>query len=857
MKKNVKKILTTSLIASFALTTALGVSVFAMPKAEADFSDFTMDTGAGVRMDTPTGIRFTANVGEKTRASLENATNVTFGMLIAPNMGDDGVLTLDDVTDDSIKAKNLVTAVWSDGATSYAETTSYKYNGAIVGGETVDFPKDKYATALNAVGYVTYTIDDVTTTEYTTSTANRSLAQAASNSLANGIADPNGVLSGIVSEVVDSVSFADETIEMTLNATKVESATVSASADVDTSVLTVTYQSNNPSVATVDIYGNVTAKSEGNATITATVGNATDTLDVVVEGSTTLLNDCAAVGSVGRTAWGWPTTTTSNDSLTTVETSAPVGVPAKYAGSSTNSNYTSQQAMVNSGHTDGRAVPAFEISSFFNNIESYDDKDYIGIWVYVEATSDALWDSYFTVSKGVPHSANSAYTATNQKQFPYADKIPTNTWTMLKIPVSSIRTAMATNTNVDAYDTLVLDLRFGGNTGKVYYYAVDVYPWELLNDCADTATVTDTTWNNGNAPQTMAVSEVGYPDASVYTGNAISKNVMKQKIHMGGNLCQSYTAFKLPTLFDNIADMDMNDYIGIWMYYQSTSDTMIDSVLAYTSVGRPFTSYTSCGTTANNSNCLPTNQWVMVKIGVDEIRASMSKNATLAFDTLSIEVRSTKYTSSAEYVYFYSVDAYEVEDNGIFALNTCDSTSKTSMSAWNNTNSNAVVSTAPVGVPTDYAGAKTGTNYIEQTIFVKSQNKLAQHIPTFSIPTLCGNLAYLEDTDYLGLWVYAEAPEGTTTSQQLFVGLSTELTAPNNATSSAGTYKQTALSEQVATNTWTMIKIPISTIRSLVDANPSIAFTFLYIDYRVNTVYYDSAESEKMYLYALDLYTGA
>ena len=41
MKKNIKKSLTASLIATFALTTALGVSVFAMPKAEADFSDFT------------------------------------------------------------------------------------------------------------------------------------------------------------------------------------------------------------------------------------------------------------------------------------------------------------------------------------------------------------------------------------------------------------------------------------------------------------------------------------------------------------------------------------------------------------------------------------------------------------------------------------------------------------------------------------------------------------------------------------------------------------------------------------------------------------------------------------------------
>ncbi|MBR2023080.1 MAG: Ig-like domain-containing protein [Clostridia bacterium] len=277
MKKSTKKILMTSVLASFALTTALGVSVFAMPKAEADFSDFTMDAGAGVRMDTPTGIRFTSNVGEKTRASLENATNVTFGMLIAPNMGDDNKLTLDDVSDENIKAKNLVTAVWSDGATSYADTTTYKYYGAIVGGETVDFPEEKYTTALNAVGYVKYTVDSVEYVEYTTSTANRSLAQAAANSLANGVTDTNGVLSGVVDTVVpDALSVgAVEAMEYGAKTTLTAEGTQG---------LAVIWSSDNTEVATVDkLTGEVTAVGIGTAEITATLGTRTATTTVSVQ----------------------------------------------------------------------------------------------------------------------------------------------------------------------------------------------------------------------------------------------------------------------------------------------------------------------------------------------------------------------------------------------------------------------------------------------------------------------------------------------------------------------------------------------------------------------------------------------
>ncbi|MBR6703674.1 MAG: hypothetical protein IKL76_03845 [Clostridia bacterium] len=272
MKKNIKKILTTSLIASFALTTALGVSVFAMPKAEADFSDFTMDTGAGVKMDEATGIRFTANVGEKTQASLENATNIVFGTLIAPTLGSDNQLTLDDVTDANVKAKNLVTAVWTDGAESYADSETKKYNGAIVGDAEHVFPEEDYVTVLNAVGYVTYTVDDVTTTEYTTNTANRSLAQAVANSVANGVEDTSGFLEKVLG--LTGVDIEKESVDMVVGGKE----TVATSTYTQAGIV---WDSTDKNVATVE-NGVIMAVGKGTATVSVTLGDYTDSISVNV-----------------------------------------------------------------------------------------------------------------------------------------------------------------------------------------------------------------------------------------------------------------------------------------------------------------------------------------------------------------------------------------------------------------------------------------------------------------------------------------------------------------------------------------------------------------------------------------------
>lgn len=342
MKKNIKKILTVSCIASFALTVALGVGVFAIPKAEADFSDFTMDAGAGVRMDNPTGIRFTANVGAKTKASLENATDVTFGMLIAPTLGSDGKLTLDDVSDTSVKAKNLVTAVWSDGSTDWTAQTAVGYNGAIVGGEAVDFPVDKYTTALNAVGYVTYTVDDVTTTAYTKSTASRSLAQAVANALANGVVDTNGFLADVLDE-------ANVTIEVTETLNMLVGRTETLVATTSPANCGVIWSSDNDSIVTVDKKGVVTAIAKGETTVTATLGNQVATTTITV-------NEYVERGG-SELVWGTHKNLTSTYAQTTDQVSGRTGV-YKYA--PIDAGWNDKLMVYESGHSLG----GVNVSSF-------------------------------------------------------------------------------------------------------------------------------------------------------------------------------------------------------------------------------------------------------------------------------------------------------------------------------------------------------------------------------------------------------------------------------------------------------------------------------------------------------------
>ncbi len=190
------------------------------------------------------------------------------------------------------------------------------------------------------------------------------------------------------------------------------------------------------------------------------------------------VNDFTSITTVGRSAWGW-----TDGPNTTLETAEPVGSPQDYGydGPLTKTEYISQTQIARAG----RVLPAFKATSLFENVATLADNDYVGLWIYYEANSAQFIDanSSVSISEGSPHSGDSnptTYKTTNVK-LPYL--IPTNVWTMLKIPVGTIRGLIAGKPTTGEgkainYDTIGFDLRGdaeGSATNKVYYYSMEFY----------------------------------------------------------------------------------------------------------------------------------------------------------------------------------------------------------------------------------------------------------------------------------------------------------------------------------------------------------------------------------------------
>lgn len=191
------------------------------------------------------------------------------------------------------------------------------------------------------------------------------------------------------------------------------------------------------------------------------------------------VNDFTSVASVGKSAWGW-----TDGPNTTLETSQPVGLPHAYGydGPLTKTEYISQTQIAQAG----RVLPAFKATSLFDNLDSLNDDDYLGLWVYYEANNAVAIasSSSINIAEGSPHSGDSNPTTYKTTSVALTQLIPTNTWAMLKIPVSTIRSLIAGKPTTGEgktihYNTIGFDLRGdatgGSATNKVYYYSMELY----------------------------------------------------------------------------------------------------------------------------------------------------------------------------------------------------------------------------------------------------------------------------------------------------------------------------------------------------------------------------------------------
>lgn len=234
----------------------------------------TMKEGASIRYFAPMGIRFVTEISLADYGTIVSVDkNAEFGTLIIPTE----VLGNTQITAENYKnldAELIVTETW------LADTeTTKSYAGALVGTETSDgnyenFPVEFYDCELTAVSYCAYD----GTVIFAENPQTYSMAYTASALLAEGKTDP------FLLEITDSVlseglAFGADSYTLTVGETA-ETTLVSGGAEV---TLKAVYESDNEEAVAVDENGTLTAKAAGSATIKATIGNKTASVQVTAE----------------------------------------------------------------------------------------------------------------------------------------------------------------------------------------------------------------------------------------------------------------------------------------------------------------------------------------------------------------------------------------------------------------------------------------------------------------------------------------------------------------------------------------------------------------------------------------------
>ncbi len=253
------------LLSVFAFT---GSSLLSTQRAKAseglDLSSFVLNDAASIRTDEPCGIRFEGSISQNQYSSLPD--NAVIGVLIKPTQLVDGELDLEEND-----VENVVIERWKDDST----TQTKKFFAALVGGETLSFPKEFYNESISARAYVKYTDNEQIEHIKLSDTVNRSIAYVAGAALADGMTEDTTFIKSIVDDSIESVSFEKETYVLGVG---------------DAINLKLVGDNGIPAIFTCDSNcsisnGVLTANSVGDCTVTATLGTTTTTATVKVLGS--------------------------------------------------------------------------------------------------------------------------------------------------------------------------------------------------------------------------------------------------------------------------------------------------------------------------------------------------------------------------------------------------------------------------------------------------------------------------------------------------------------------------------------------------------------------------------------------
>ena len=253
-----KKVLGLAAIVFVATLSFGAIGINASASEPVETAKFEMVAGAQVRTTDPSGIRFLTDVNETYKTELAKTYSTeTYTWVWGTE------LTFTDVEENSWTV-DAVTEKWLDNDTRWYTTL-------------VGIPDTDYLTEITAESYVKiYDAENTLVDTKTVSNAQtRSIAYSASWALNAGCDDD--ILYDYTKAIPNTSVELDKESESVVAGTEIQ-----LNANAQPAGYGVAWRSSDTSVATVDKNGKVTAINAGEAIITATLGNATDSYQLTV-----------------------------------------------------------------------------------------------------------------------------------------------------------------------------------------------------------------------------------------------------------------------------------------------------------------------------------------------------------------------------------------------------------------------------------------------------------------------------------------------------------------------------------------------------------------------------------------------